>query len=86
MLYSCAIFHGKNMYPLSMKFIVVFLCYDEAKKHRTAVVWHFLIGFPIYAILSPVGLSFLCRMLYLFKWCEICTVAYLDHVVPTEIL
>ena len=80
MLDSCAIFHGKNMYPMSMKFIVVFLCYDEAKKHRTAVVWHFLIRFSIYAILCTVGLSFLCGMFYLFKCCEIYTVAYWGHV------
>jgi hypothetical protein len=56
------------------------MCYDEAKKNMKSIVWHFSIGFPIYATLSPTGLLFLCRMLYKFKCYEIYTVAYWGHV------
>ena len=80
MLDSCAIFHGKNVSIEHETFCTVLLCCDEAKKNMNIVVWHLLIGFPIYAILSPASLSFLCRMLYLFKWCEIYTIVYWGHV------
>ena len=80
MLDSCAIFHGKNMYPMSMKFITQCSCPMVKLKNINSVVWHFSIGFPIYATLSPVGLSFLCRMLYMLKCYEIYTVAYWGHI------
>ena len=81
MLDSCAIFHGKNMYPRRMKFIAqCSLWYDEAKKNMNSIVWHFSIGFPIYVIINPASLSFLHRMFYLLKCYEIYTVAYCGHV------
>ena len=50
-----------------------------------SVAWHFSLGFPNYAILSHYALSFLCRLLYLLKWCEIFMVVYLEYVVSTVI-
>ena len=58
MLDSCAIFHGKNMYPLSIKLCVQCSCAVMKLKNMNTVVWHLLIGFPIYAILSLAACYF----------------------------
>ena len=58
MLDSCAIFHGKKVSNEHEIYYTVFLCYDEAKKNMSSIVWHFSIGFPIYATLSLASLSF----------------------------
>ena len=66
-------------------FYTVFWCYNEAKKKIKSVARHFSLRFPIYVIINPVSLSFLHRMLYLFKCYEIYTVVYSGHIQATVI-